>query len=285
MRNFSPFYSAIICSLLIIVFGLSHALLRHPPYAPIIQTPLKFGSAAADERAMAETGAHAPSGSPVVGNKDGEHEATEFWPPVLGYRLKITDTFVAGFTALLFFATVALWLATRRLVTGADDATRRQLRAYLSMNPKIFFNFVVGGFAQIEFLQRNHGKTPAFKITHIFDIAVFPNPLPAGFTFPAPTRAIHTNHTIFPGDEAKGWFNRGIPVTAEEIAAVTAYTHKIHVWGVTTYQDAFHKIRETKFSASAGGSNFVEAQRLAASGKLNGPPWNWDYESEHNQST
>jgi hypothetical protein len=193
-----------------------------------------------------------------------EGEGTEFWPPFLGYRLKVTDTLVAAFTALLFFATIALWLATRKLVKGADDTGRRQLRAYLSMSPKLFSNFVAGSFVQIEFLQRNHGQTPAFNITHIFDIAVFPTPLPIGFVFPAPTWIVDSNHTIFPADDAKGWFNRGVPVTATEVAGVAAYTHKIHIWGVTTYRDAFQKTRETKFSASVGGANFVQAQLLAS---------------------
>jgi hypothetical protein len=42
-----------------------------------------------------------------------EENGTEFWPPFLGYRLKVSDTAIILFTALLFVATVALWFATR----------------------------------------------------------------------------------------------------------------------------------------------------------------------------
>ena len=179
----------------------------------------------------------------------------------------------------------AFWLATRSLVRGANDTGRRQLRAYLSVNPKKSANFVTGGFVRFEFLERNHGQTPAFNINQIFEIAVLPNPLPAGFVFPSSTRRVDTNHTIFPADEAIGWFNAGTASTAAEVASVAAYTHKIHIWGVTTYLDAFKNIRETKFSASVGGQNFVQAQLLGQSGNFNGPPWNWEYESEHNDAT
>jgi hypothetical protein len=38
---------------------------------------------------------------------------------------------VASFTALLFFATGAIWWATRGLVKGAEKTSERQLRAYV----------------------------------------------------------------------------------------------------------------------------------------------------------
>ncbi|MCJ2134444.1 hypothetical protein MKK69_10335 [Methylobacterium sp. J-026] len=47
-------------------------------------------------------------------------EGREFWPVIHGYRLKITDTLVAGFTALLTAVTWGLEWATQRLVRGAD---------------------------------------------------------------------------------------------------------------------------------------------------------------------
>jgi hypothetical protein len=58
-------------------------------------------------------------------------EGTEFWPPIFGYRLKVTDTLVALFTALLFIATWLLWLATKKLVLGAENTAERQLRAHV----------------------------------------------------------------------------------------------------------------------------------------------------------
>jgi hypothetical protein len=290
MNKFNASLLAITFSLVVIVAGLSQALLKYAPYAPATRTEQQTDSRpptppSDQEGAPNQSASALPTiGGPSSSRKDytkaheAEEQGTEFWPAFLGYRLKVTDTLVAVFTALLFFA-------TRDLVRGADDAARRQLRAYLSMTPKIFSNFVTGGFVQVEFLQRNHGHTPAFTITHIFEIAILPNPLPDRFVFPIPTKTVPNNHTIFPADDAKGWFYGGGPLTAAEVASVAARTHRIHVWGVTTYRDAFHKERTTKFSASAGGQNFVQSQLLAQSGNFNGPHWNWEYGTEHNQAT
>ncbi len=57
-------------------------------------------------------------------NEQGEYsanEGTEYWPPVLGLRLKITDSLLALFTFLLFVATVFLGWATVRLWNTARD--------------------------------------------------------------------------------------------------------------------------------------------------------------------
>jgi hypothetical protein len=62
---------------------------------------------------------------------DAIQEGTEFWPLILGYRLKITDTLIALFTALLFGATWGLWVATKNLVAGAQRTARTQLRAFV----------------------------------------------------------------------------------------------------------------------------------------------------------
>src|SRR5258707_854604 len=56
--------------------------------------------------------------------QDGGEQGPEFWPPLFGYRLKLTDTLLVLFTAALFIAT---WF----LVTGAEKTAERQLRAYV----------------------------------------------------------------------------------------------------------------------------------------------------------
>lgn len=61
--------------------------------------------------------------------QDGQ--GTEYWPPIFGYRLKVTDTLVALFTGGLFVATWLLWEATKKLVQGAELTAERQLRAYV----------------------------------------------------------------------------------------------------------------------------------------------------------
>jgi hypothetical protein len=58
-------------------------------------------------------------------------QGTEFWPPLFGYRLKVTDTLLVTVTFLLFAATFALWWSTRRLVKSGENTAKRQLRAYI----------------------------------------------------------------------------------------------------------------------------------------------------------
>jgi hypothetical protein len=73
-----------------------------------------------------------PAGNERQSNtQNGGKEGTEFWPPFYGYRMKVTDTLLVIFTFLLFGATIALWWSTRRLVRGAEQTARAQLRAYV----------------------------------------------------------------------------------------------------------------------------------------------------------
>jgi hypothetical protein len=69
-----------------------------------------------------------PSQAPQVKTEkqtELSEEGTEFWPPLFGYRLKITDTLLVTVTFLLFAATLALWLATRRLVKSGENTAKR----------------------------------------------------------------------------------------------------------------------------------------------------------------
>jgi hypothetical protein len=154
-----------------------------------------------------------------VSNEQGD-EGTEFWPPIFGHRLKITDTLIALFTALLFIATFLLWVATRNLVRGADDTSQRQLRAYLgveriqlsSQNLDAADYKPAGRFRGLvhrDFLLvtvRNFGSTPAYdvRIWVNWQTMPFAQRLPDAFEFldrgvvspnvPQPTLSQHILH-------------------------------------------------------------------------------------------
>lgn len=144
------FLIAIIVSLLVVIAGLSHALIRHGQSGsrveaqPSLVTELQ-PSAGTEKRKPAE-----------------DREGDEFWPPLWGYRLKVTDTLVAGFTALLFIATLALYQATRNLVLGADRTAERQLRAYVYVE-KTHLNYEKGHWEH-SYRIKNFGQTPAHKV-------------------------------------------------------------------------------------------------------------------------
>jgi hypothetical protein len=165
------------------------------------------------------------------------------------------------------------------------DTARRQLRAYLSMHPKVFGGFGTTHVIRIEFLTINHGQTPAFDISHVFNIDIFPWKLPDDFVFPAAIHTVNTSNTVFPKDEdIRVLFNHIRLLTAAEEASVTAGTHKIYVWGVTEYHDAFGNPHKTIFNASVGGAEFAQSQKDYQAGRAGGP-WDWEFGPSHNKAT
>lgn len=94
--------------------------------------------------------------------------ASEFWPPFLGYQIKVTDSFVVAFTLILSVATVLLYCATRKLavISGRqEESTRIIERAYVKMShtdPGLTFR--IGETTEsytVEVKIENCGKTPA----------------------------------------------------------------------------------------------------------------------------
>jgi hypothetical protein len=161
---------------------------------------------------------------------------SEYWT-IAEHELKITDTLVAVFTALLFFATLLLFFATRALVLGAEKTAERQLRAYV--------------FAQVDCLKRvdndwrcditikNSGQTPAYKMTQKIRSEVLKDPTEKNFDFKAT-----------PPDESKSSMAPGGTITASvkiEPPDQLAKGEYLYVFGEIHYLDAFDKERHTKF--------------------------------------
>src|SRR5260221_9762787 len=105
--------------------------------------------------------------------EDCRDEGSEFWS-IGGRCLKITDSLLVVFTALLFAATVFLYLATRNLVVGAQDTAKRQLRAYVAVaahdGPRLQSDKPISVSVQLT----NLGQTPAHHVTSWMSINVQP---------------------------------------------------------------------------------------------------------------
>jgi len=224
----------------------------------------------------------AVEGSRLGGESD--KQGAEFWPPIWGHRLKITDTLLVGVTFLLFLATLALWLATQDLVKDAKHTAERQLRAYISMNPEIIRGFGHTEKIVVDFLTKNHGSTPAFEIDYAFGMGVFPNPLPKGFTFPAADRFVTDKSALFPAANMISWFNNDRVLDPDDVKNVEKDTHRFYVWGTTTYRDAFGKLRHTDFSASVGGRTFAESVKATQAG-MKDPGFRWQFGTKHNHAS
>jgi len=179
---------------------------------------------------------------------DTEQGGTEFWPPFRGYRLKVTDTLVAAFTALLFFATIALWWSTRRLVKGAERTAERQLRAYIVANAGEVQR-IEEGFLLSATL-KNTGQTPAFNVRVMGETFGEIYPLATEHPHPAPREdfgvplgsgeEIHCAYRIFvdPDDALRR-------VQSGEVG--------LWIQGTIIYDDCFKVSRTTKFRFVYGG--------------------------------
>jgi hypothetical protein len=154
MCKFNAFLAALAMALAIAVAGLAHALVQCPPYC----APTAAAASPGAQMAESDDGC----GKCRAQTHPGEVEGKEFWS-VLGYRLKVTDTLLVVFTSLLFLATVALSLATRSLVRGADKTAERQLRAYIyTETTNITFK---DGEWKLWYRIKNFGQTPAYDVT------------------------------------------------------------------------------------------------------------------------
>jgi hypothetical protein len=129
---------------------------------------------------------------------------TEFWSPLSGYRLKITDTMLVAVTLLLFLATLALYFATKRLVQGTDETAKKQLRAYVGI-PKIESVFEYADRANLSRVLyhahvENFGQTPALKCrAQIVPVICPPQEVDTrNFEWPPEPEELLSRFTIFP---------------------------------------------------------------------------------------
>lgn len=207
--------------------GPSATIERPPPAAPVARSAADHLEGATHEAVRL--------GEPT-------EEGTEFWPVIRGYRLKITDTLVAGFTALLFIATMALWLATQRLVRGADQTAERQLRAYLGLDKMGFRS--EGYFAQYEVGFRNFGTTPANNVRIRLDTdlrdADDDRPFTIGPGFQSYGPLSPTQVTVALADENREF-------DTEEWASIYSGSRILYVFGEVLYEDCFNRTRTLKF--------------------------------------
>lgn len=251
------------CVIAALWVGLSPASSQEPPKAPEVNSKQQADGglqAHQGDDAKAKVADQATPGLLPVGSKSGcgecqpkaehgEDEGTEFWPPLYGYRLKITDTLVAAFTALLFFATLALWLSTRNLVRGADKTAERQLRAYL-VPSGTEIEQIPGGFRMTVAL-RNTGQTPAFKVRVMSESFGGSYPL-EGEHAHAPPRDDYST-IIGSGDEFHCLRRIFSDSPDETLSNVRAGEMGLWIQGWATYDDCFGKPHHTKFRSVFGG--------------------------------
>lgn len=177
--------------------------------------------------------------------ENGGEEGTEFWPTFAGLKLKITDTILAVFTAGLFFATYALWLATRALVRGSDKTAVRQLRPYITLKPFIHkpeLNAITEHVEAWSFrcIWNNVGSTPTKHMITRTGLLRKYGEEPLDFEKDITSKVPGNPGRLFlgPGNEAA---SEKFFVTTDEILAVVMNGLQIYLWGCADYSDTFDK--------------------------------------------
>lgn len=110
------------------------------------------------------------------------HVPEEMDVSVRFYRLDTEAVTAAGTIALAFLTlvlavgTLFLWLATKRLVRGAEKTAQAQLRAYVGVDAAAIEGFGTDA-ARIRITIKNAGQTPAHDLVSWMGIKISPFPL------------------------------------------------------------------------------------------------------------
>jgi hypothetical protein len=203
------------------------------------------------------TGKHVGEESHCAHPKGWEEWGTFAW--CRGVEWVDAERVIAVFTVILGFATFFLWRVTGQLVRSADRTAEAQLRAYISITPKVALNWTMASQVApgVSFDAENHGSTVGSETLYEYGMDVFDNPSPANFVLPPLDQRYDQNDSFFPRMIVPVRLSLGRTLTLVEIADVELGTKRFHTWGTLHYRDAFKRKRTTMFSFSFGGPQFA----------------------------
>ena len=148
---------------------------------------------------------------------------------------------IAAFTAILGFSTVFLWRATTRLVDGAEDASRRQLRPYVIVKGK--------GIQQQDethgrFVHRlqvvNTGQTPAYNLRTSSRCHVVDHPIPISFDYAFPLGENQSVMMLGPGQKTGHHSYADKHLTPIELIKIKSQgPWRLYNHGTIIYEDTF----------------------------------------------
>jgi hypothetical protein len=159
-----------------------------------------------------------------------------------------TEGWLVIFTAGLFFATLALWNATRHLVRGAERSSEMELRAYLFLEGNTPPITDTASGMEVRLLVKNVGKTPVYRMRHWINAA-----MQSSATTHFPTEPFVGNNTyIPPGVELHMSVTLQTPWRLAMLDLDDGSDVKLYVWGRIEYIDAFEKARFMDFRIVRG---------------------------------
>jgi len=195
-----------------------------------------------------------------IGNaiyKDNENKQDE--KKDYGWMHKLWHDPIAVFTLFLFLATVALWLATRRLVRTSQNTAVQQLRAYVFAKPDDPIPFDPSKILRVPVKVRNFGQTPAYGLTSALYIGFYRFPLDSPLDMPI-YDTMASKSPLAPGEYVTQYAVLTDRLNQTEINIIKSSKAAIFVSGELVYHDAFKKRRRTTFCLYSTGIAFMHGE-------------------------
>jgi hypothetical protein len=157
---------------------------------------------------------------------------------------------------LLFAATMGLWWATWRLVTGTEKTAERQLRAYVSVMKGIVTNIDGPGPIEATVTVKNSGQTPAYDLVIWGGMSIR---VSSDDMIVPPEKGTPHPAILAPGAEVfkveKTYLTSNGDITDYHRTAIKEGRATLTVHGEITYIDAFGKKRFCNYRRFCGGSH------------------------------
>jgi len=183
-----------------------------------------------------------------------------YWSASIGWTSEAitaaSTAALAFITLILAVGTLCLWLATKRLVRGAEKTAERQLRAYVINWRAIISNVTAGEIPEVEIEVKNFGQTPAYRVRHVARITLAIFPLIEDLALPPALSRI----TVGPGSIFFLRARLSEPLGADHVDGLKSGELAIYVVGEIRYVDAFARDRWTNYRLIYGGPRGIPPQ-------------------------
>jgi hypothetical protein len=160
--------------------------------------------------------------------------------------IAIFTAVLAIFTARLWRSTQKLWTVTNRTLQHAEQTSRKELRAYVSVEPLGINEYVGHNLLVGRFKVRNIGKIPARDVSIYSTIALDADS--ARTDFPIGTPRISPT-VLQPGAKMEFASYEAYPIPADQLdrGEPLKLAGYLYVWGEVLYTDEFNTIGWTAF--------------------------------------
>ncbi|MGE5365854.1 MAG: hypothetical protein ACM3PO_01065 [Betaproteobacteria bacterium] len=179
--------------------------------------------------------------------------------------IAIFTAVLAVFTALLWRSTDKLWSVTNRTLEHAEQTTRKELRAYLSVEPLGINEYIGQNYLVGHFRIRNIGKIPAKDVSVYSTIALDADGKRTNFPIGTP----RVSPTVLqPGAEMEFGSYEGWEIPPEQLDCKVPWKIKgyLYVWGEVLYTDELKTAGWTAFCHRYPCDMFGMTKRKEAGG-------------------